>query len=438
MATEGDTVLFALNNQAGRKVVSGLLIKHLGSISGTQCSAILCPVIPDVGGQMVRVNNISGAPVSVMTMAVPTAHLRPSTSQVPSPFTLALTDSFNHSSLLPLVENLENFQSPCSESAPEFESLSVDQTRLQLAQQADQIKNLTKLVSQLMPKHTSQAASSSVSVTAMPSSQTRTSLADFSHLESLWRDADDEDAEEEDEEESRRARRVRGVTSPGLMAGPTRPMSQGMSNMQANTSVPSMQPQHELPPDSKPDVNSLINFQILKMLEKMQKREDSDDSDSEKKDVTGFKGVFKIRKQVQNQPNKVYRLFKEDIAAQLGVSNPTQVWCFRDYAKKQLPRFGKMKGLWRTYYHLAHLLDTFESGQPNQVRAEIVQGMKAVLQVGVDQGDWTSGSLLMPYVDPISQSPFGGTEEEMQAVMKYRKGMKELKTKLKEKDKDDE
>ena len=148
-------MLFALQSPSGRQFATGVLIKDIGDLRGVPCSAVLCPVIADVGGQLVRVSDVSGTPVSAMTLAVPSAHLRPAKSSSPSPFTLALMNQFDHSSLLPLVENPDHFQSPCSESAPEIENLDSDQMKLQLAQQAEQIKarNSSEASLPLLPRH---------------------------------------------------------------------------------------------------------------------------------------------------------------------------------------------------------------------------------------------------------------------------------------------
>ena len=63
--------------------------------------------------------------------------------------------------------------------------------------------------------------------------------------------------------------------------------------------------------------------------------------------------------------------------------------------------------------------------------AEIVQLQKALMQVAVDSGSWDNATLLLPYPDPLGTVDYGGTEREMEAVVTYRQGLRELKNRVK-------
>ena len=111
----------------------------------------------------------------------------------------------------------------------------------------------------------------------------------------------------------------------------------------------------------------------------------------------------------------------------LGVTDARQVWSWRDLARKLLPVFGKLRGLWRCYYLLTEILTAHDAGEHDIVGALVVQGLKSLHQVALDHGGWENAQLLLPYPDPLGRLEFGGEEGELEAIHKYRKSTKELK-----------
>ncbi len=59
----------------------------------------------------------------------------------------------------------------------------------------------------------------------------------------------------------------------------------------------------------------------------------------------------------------------------------------------------------------------------------VCQLHKVLLQLAIDNGDWTSAALLWGSPDPLGTEDFGGDHAEMEAVHRYRKALTELKNK---------
>ena len=55
------------------------------------------------------------------------------------------------------------------------------------------------------------------------------------------------------------------------------------------------------------------------------------------------------------------------------------------------------------------------------------QACKAVHQVALDQGKWSTATLLLPLEDPLGRDDFAGEEAEMKDVHAYRKALDELR-----------
>jgi hypothetical protein len=53
--------------------------------------------------------------------------------------------------------------------------------------------------------------------------------------------------------------------------------------------------------------------------------------------------------------------------------------------------------------------------------------LRALHQVALDGGTWSTASLLLPRQDPIYREQFGATGEELEAIVAYQEAMKKLK-----------
>jgi hypothetical protein len=178
------------------------------------------------------------------------------------------------------------------------------------------------------------------------------------------------------------------------------------------------------------DVQSQVQLETLKILRKLQKRDDSsgDDVDGRTGGNRGLRGVQMLRERVEKEPERVIRDYISAVRLELGVTDPRQFWCFRDFSKKQLPRFGRMRGMYRCHVMSSKILQQLHEGRTARAGALLVQFQKAVLQMALDNGCWDSASLLWPGGDPLGQREFGGTEAEMKAVHAYRKSLQELRS----------
>ena len=54
--------------------------------------------------------------------------------------------------------------------------------------------------------------------------------------------------------------------------------------------------------------------------------------------------------------------------------------------------------------------------------------MKSLHQVALDKGEWQIGGLLLLQPDPLALAEFGGEEREMEDVYRYRRSLRELKS----------
>ncbi len=87
-----------------------------------------------------------------------------------------------------------------------------------------------------------------------------------------------------------------------------------------------------------------------------------------------------------------------------------------------------MTGMWKLHHMLGEVLGLMLTNRTDEGTAAICQLQKVLLQLGIDNGEWTTASLLWMTPHPLGQEDFGGRPDEMAAVHKYRKALAELKT----------
>lgn len=137
-----------------------------------------------------------------------------------------------------------------------------------------------------------------------------------------------------------------------------------------------------------------------------------------------------MRRQVRKNPDKIVKAYGRHVREMLGAHDDRQVWNFQMYAHKVRPKFKHMVGLWRAFFALAHILDSIKEVKAEQAAADVVQNMKALVQVALDRGCLDNAALLAPFQDPWGQEQFGGGAKEMQHCHCYNNGLKELATRL--------
>ena len=103
-----------------------------------------------------------------------------------------------------------------------------------------------------------------------------------------------------------------------------------------------------------------------------------------------------------------------------------------------MPQFGKMKGMWRCHDLLAHLMDLGDQGEFTGMQAVVAQGLRAVHQVAIDHGKWSYAVQMLPMSDALGRPAFGGSEQELESIQAYRKGLADLRAKGAGTDKEEE
>ena len=88
--------------------------------------------------------------------------------------------------------------------------------------------------------------------------------------------------------------------------------------------------------------------------------------------------------------------------------------------------WGKNKSLYRIHFALSEILQMQARGKPERASLMIVQLLRAVHQVALDQGSWQAASLLLSHTDPMERQRFGGEPEQLERIASYLKAVSEL------------
>jgi hypothetical protein len=188
-------------------------------------------------------------------------------------------------------------------------------------------------------------------------------------------------------------------------------------------------------------ITQKIQLEMLKSLEKLARRGASHgdsasgsgaSSDSEgllgKRGKSKLAGVQKLRARIRKHPTRIVSRYLRKVKTKLGALEAGKVWRLSDYSTRLLPRFGKMRGLWRVHWLLSEVLQAALAEEYEYVKAYLVQILKCLHQVALDSGAWTTANLLLPTEDPLAPDEFGGEPEELQVAYNYVSALKELKS----------
>jgi hypothetical protein len=122
--------------------------------------------------------------------------------------------------------------------------------------------------------------------------------------------------------------------------------------------------------------------------------------------------------------------YEDQICEMLGVVDDRQYSAHRDWSRRLLPKFGRMRGMWRCHFMAAEILQAWRDGSPDRAAALTVQMLKVLHQLAVDGGSWDTAMMLWPAPDPLASDEFGGSELEMRRIHAYRKAVSELRKKV--------
>ena len=108
---------------------------------------------------------------------------------------------------------------------------------------------------------------------------------------------------------------------------------------------------------------------------------------------------------------------------ELGVL-PGMNWTMVDWWRKV--RWGKQRGISKCALILVRIYEQLRPGKTDEATAQTVQGMKALKQVSLDEGDWTKGWELTGLRDLTRPERFAGDFQEMTGISAYLKSLREL------------
>lgn len=100
---------------------------------------------------------------------------------------------------------------------------------------------------------------------------------------------------------------------------------------------------------ARSDANTLIQLEMLKALKKITRGERDSSSDDEVAVTSsrrvGTEGLHRLLRRIRQHPERIVDDYVDMLRERLGVTDRRQVWHPRDYSRKLLGRFGRMKGL---------------------------------------------------------------------------------------------
>lgn len=184
---------------------------------------------------------------------------------------------------------------------------------------------------------------------------------------------------------------------------------------------------------SPSEFNSAIQVATLKEIRRMRKDRrrgrGSGEEEDERERRSAFTGLHRERRRFKNRPNEIVKNYRLKVLEDLNIFNERQqLWRYRDLSLTLRRAFGKMRGLWRVHVMASDILQLWEEEQPAHARAMLVQLLKGLHQVAIDGGSWQNANRIIPSRDPYEIVEFAGEEREPEAVQKYNKGVKYLRS----------
>ncbi|CAK9112925.1 unnamed protein product [Durusdinium trenchii] len=162
------------------------------------------------------------------------------------------------------------------------------------------------------------------------------------------------------------------------------------------------------------DLNALVQMEILRTLQdsklkkKPQPKAESENSDTSSEDSSSS---GKIRLKGAGRAMKAYRLGHKRMKR-----HPLRH--VRRYVREVEEALGAKRG-------------TLLSGRTELTALQLTQLLRALHQCGIDNGNWKTAWLLMPFQDPLDQPRFGGETQDLEVIASYVRAMSELEKKSK-------
>lgn len=160
---------------------------------------------------------------------------------------------------------------------------------------------------------------------------------------------------------------------------------------------------------------------MLALMELLQKQKGQGEEQAGGKAV---RRLQKLRGRVETEPEAIVGLYLQEIIDKLGTEpgDSFQPWMWTSRIS-----WGKLAVLHRVHFHLSHILGLSLKSKNKQAEAYQVQLLRCLHQVSLDNGMWSTGSLLLPRPDPIYRESFGATEAELEAIVSYQEALKKIR-----------
>lgn len=194
------------------------------------------------------------------------------------------------------------------------------------------------------------------------------------------------------------------------------------------------------------DLNALVQMEILRTLQdsklkkKPQPKAESENSDTSSEDSSSsgkirLKGAGRAmkayrlgHKRMKRHPLRHVRRYVREVEEALGAKRGPP-YSLSDYTKKI--QWNKQRSLLRIHFAISEILQTLLSGRTELTALQLTQLLRALHQCGIDNGNWKTAWLLMPFQDPLDQPRFGGETQDLEVIASYVRAMSELEKKSK-------
>ncbi|CAK0847391.1 unnamed protein product [Prorocentrum cordatum] len=168
-------------------------------------------------------------------------------------------------------------------------------------------------------------------------------------------------------------------------------------------------------------LQSLLQLRMLEVLERLETGKRSSSSGDENETAgTAVRGMRRLRQ----------RAFRSEVKQALAVQRG-MAWTYLDYGERRIP-WGKLYDLKKTCAMLVAVLEHVDQGLFDEAHGQLVQIMKALEQVAINQGSWKAAWPLSGLVDPCSRRGSAGDEFATGVVAAYITELEAPESKIKQ------
>ena len=122
-----------------------------------------------------------------------------------------------------------------------------------------------------------------------------------------------------------------------------------------------------------------------------------------------LKKLHAMQERVRTKPRDVVADYLEETTRVLNVRQG-DAWALADFTSRI--SWGRMRGLHRIHWHASFILEHLVRGETDEAAGYLTQLLRAVHQVCLDGGNWTTARHMLPRSDPLEHEQFGGTQAE--------------------------